>query len=83
MSVSQIVARLRYQDFQIFVMCLAVALYACFGSPTPDAPGVLEAVIGGLLIIGVGVSGVRRAFDVSDRACPVWVHAGRALLLYG
>lgn len=42
----------------VSLWCLfaAVALYAALGSPTPDNPGIVEGVIGVLLILSVGTS---------------------------
>lgn len=39
--------------FAAVSLCLALALYALAGSPTPDHPGVVEALIGVLLIVSV------------------------------
>lgn len=36
----------------------AIFLYAGFGSPTPDDPGLLEVVLAALLISAVGAPGV-------------------------
>lgn len=43
---------------------LAILLYALFGSPTPDNPGMLEAAIGGLIVLAVGIGGFRGLVDL-------------------
>lgn len=63
-------------------LLLALFLYAFLGSPTPDQPGMVEAIIGGLLILAVGFNGTLRALRVDMRA-PLWRSAGQVLLLYG
>ena len=42
-------------NLRVFCFCLAFILYGVLGSPTPDHPGVIEALIGVLLIICAGL----------------------------
>ena len=61
-------------------LCLAVAIYALWGSPTPDDPGMLEVLIAALLILAVGVSGVRMvAFERNE----IPVRLAQIFLLFG
>ncbi len=69
-------------DMRFFCLCAAAVVYAVAGSPTPDAPGYVEGVIAFLLMAAAGVPGfyavVRRG-----AAEPLWLGAGRGLLVYG
>lgn len=47
----------RLHHFQIFCFSLACIIYGLFGSPTPNSPGLVEAVTGVLLILAVGGAG--------------------------
>ncbi len=60
----------------------AIIIYAFWGLPTPDNPGAVEGIIGGLLIIAVGASGFLSALKI-DSKNPVWQSVGRWLLIYG
>ena len=61
-------------------LCLAVTIYALWGSPTPDDPGMLEVLIAALLILAVGVSGVRMvAFERNE----IPVRLAQIFLLFG
>ncbi|MEM7650725.1 MAG: O-antigen ligase family protein [Pseudomonadota bacterium] len=67
---------------QLSMLCLAVFVYAGFGSPTPDQFGWAEAMVGGLLVFAVGVSGVFAAFQF-NRERPLWASAGKAFFIFG
>ena len=69
------------QSLRSGFLCLAVAIYALFGSPTPDDPGVLGVVIAGLLILAVGVSGAWMVVAFERRE--IWVRAAQIFLLFG
>lgn len=56
--------RLKDIPASFFFLAAAVVLYALFGSPTPDDPGMTEAAIGVLLILAVGIGGLRGAIDL-------------------
>ncbi|HEU4839546.1 MAG TPA: hypothetical protein VFS88_09095 [Micavibrio sp.] len=56
--------RLKNFPASFFFLSAAVVLYALFGSPTPDDPGVIEAAIGVLLILAVGIGGFHGAVDL-------------------
>jgi branched-subunit amino acid transport protein len=45
----------------------AILLYGLAGSPTPDDPGLVEGAIAALLLLAVGVTGVKKAVDFSSR----------------
>lgn len=57
-----------YAQFKAWVLCLTILVYALWGSPTPDDPGVLELVLGGLLIFIVGFEGLGYALRVRQGA---------------
>ena len=69
-------------DLRLFSLFLAIVLYACFGSPTPDSIGAMEGVVGGLLVFAIGVSGFAYVLkrDVRQSA---WFAVGQLFLLYG
>jgi hypothetical protein len=46
-------------SFSAFCLIAAMAIYAAFGSPTPDAPGLVEGAIGLLLICAIGLGRFR------------------------
>ncbi len=48
----------------IVFLFLAIGVYALFGSPTPDNPGFVEAVVGGLLILSIGAVGISGSVDL-------------------
>ncbi len=50
--------------FSLFLFA-AIIFYAFFGSPTPDDPGSVEAIIGGLLVLSIGAAGLSRSVDLS------------------
>lgn len=58
----------------------ALFLYAFFGSPTPDNPGVVEAVIGLLLVLAAGGGVWRRVFSVH---APRWKIILSVIFVYG
>lgn len=61
---------------------VAMALYALWGVPTPDHPGIVEIMIGALLVCAVGVSGMYSIVRF-DRANPLWRSALQILVIYG
>lgn len=72
-------------DYRPLCLVLAVFLYGVFGSPTPDSPGFLEALIFVLLVLVVGVKGARQVFlnfFLSTRHSK-WHLALLVLFLYG
>lgn len=56
--------RLKNLPASFLFLGFAIVLYALFGSPTPDNPGLLEAVIGGLILLAVGIGGFRGLVDL-------------------
>ena len=65
--------------FRAAVLTTAILLYGAAGSPTPDNPGMVEALTGGLLILAAGPSAM--ASLLTPRA--PWQKAALALALYG
>jgi hypothetical protein len=60
----------------------ALALYAVFGSPTPDQPGWAEIVTAVLLVFAVGIGGAHGAI-LGGGQRPLWFSLGRVLLIFG
>jgi hypothetical protein len=69
-------------DMRFICLCAAVAVYAVAGSPTPDAPGYVEAIIALLLMAAAGVPGFYAVMKPGAQE-PLWLGAARALLVYG
>src|SRR4051812_36752154 len=61
------------------LLAAAILLYAAAGSPTPDNPGIVEALIGALLLLAAEPGSAASIFH--PRA--PWRRAGQALALYG
>lgn len=60
---------------------LAIFIYAVLGVPAPDAPGLAEILIGGLLLVSVGFA---RGLQVLDPGrSRGWEQAAGWLLIYG
>lgn len=71
-------------DLRLGAFFLAVLIYGVFGSPTPDMPGVIEAVIAGLLVVSVGVRNLGKLFQFRGNGdVPDYYLAGRFLLFWG
>lgn len=56
--------RLKNLPASFLFLGLAIVLYALFGSPTPDNPGLVEAAIGVLIVLAVGIGGLRGLVDL-------------------
>ncbi len=54
--------RVKLPAFALFLI-FAVLIYALFGSPTPDHPGWVEAVVGALMILSIGSAGFLKALS--------------------
>ena len=81
-------ADLSWAEVRFGAFYISVFLYAAFGSPTPDNPGLAELTIGILLVFATGVDGLRRVFPAwmksSEKAEEgYWPKPARALLFYG
>jgi hypothetical protein len=76
------VTRLLGADLRVFSLFLAIAVYACFGSPTPDSFGLIEFLVGGLIVVAVGFGGFAYVLKGRERQ-PVWFIIGQVFLLYG
>ncbi|MCB9983932.1 MAG: hypothetical protein H6861_09740 [Rhodospirillales bacterium] len=63
-------------------LCLAVLIYGAWGSPTPDAPGVVELAVGVLLALAIGADGLAGTLMFSAKA-PLWFRVGQAVLVFG
>lgn len=46
--------KIQIKDMPFVFFIIAIGLYTCLGSPTPDNPGWVEAVIGVLLFLSIG-----------------------------
>jgi len=68
-----------YRAVLFFSMCL---LYALFGSPTPDSLGIIEFLIGGMLILSIGFVRFYEVFTKPIRF-RFWKSAGQFYFLYG
>lgn len=70
-----------------FCLLLAVLVYGACGTPTPDAFGWAEGVVGALLLIAIGAPGVQalylRTGDWRDMARMVFIGIAVAGLLWG
>ena len=74
--------RIKSIPASFFFLAAGIVLYALFGSPTPDDPGAVEAAIGVLLILAVGIGGFRGAVDLGlDRV--FFLKALQVLFLWG
>ncbi len=62
---------------------LAVLIYAVSGSPTPDNPGLIELLIGMLLIIAASPVGIIRSWHKEDEPAPAYWGSAVALGAYG
>ena len=64
--------RMSFSRLKLGVLTGAVLAYALWGSPTPDDPGGLEAVLGIALVLIVGFAGMRYALVFqADKPMPV------------
>lgn len=70
-------------DFKRFCFFLACLVYGVFGSPTPNAPGAVELVVGALLVFAAGGAGLAQAYrSLFSAADPVSAR-GAVFLIYG
>ncbi len=73
-------------SFKISHLCLflALILYALWGSPTPNQPGIVELIIALSLIGFIGFSALYKVCLISKgTVSPAWMVAGKFLLFYG
>lgn len=70
------------QNVRLGLLLLAIVLYALWGSPTPDHPGVLEGLIAGLLVMSAGIQGLQTALHFDGRR-KAWFAAGQMLFVTG
>lgn len=77
MSFAQPTSQLRHA-----ALCLALAIYAIAGTPTPEQFSSVEITLAVLLTLSVGIEAALRPFGVG-RALPPPLIAGQTLLLYG
>jgi hypothetical protein len=76
----------RRPPWPVAALAGTAGFYALFGSPTPDVLGPKEAILALGLLLAVGPAGARAAIAPlpdEPRPAPLWLGAGRALLLYG
>ena len=73
------------QDYRFLFLALALILYGCLSSPTPDNPSYIEVLIGLSLLVFIGADGVLKPFQklFVFKVVQPWELAGLALLLWG
>lgn len=69
------------KDWKFWCLPAAIMVYALWGTPTPDALGWPEIVIGLLLVLAAGLPQAAKALGPGDGE--PWQRAGKALLVYG
>ncbi len=62
-------SRVSLEDLRFGLLCLGLLIYAFFGSPTPDNPSIVEAVIGLCLLLAVGFTALPLLFYKPDPSC--------------
>lgn len=72
---------LDYYNLRFGALLAAMAVYAFRGSPTPDDPGYIEAMIGVLLIGAVGLGPLYHLSRLRFGG-PLWHKSGQILLYY-
>lgn len=55
---------------RLLSLICAMVLYGVLGSPTPDAPGWVEALVGAMLVVAVAPAGLKEALYVSKEHSP-------------
>ena len=72
------------QDIKLLSFVIALFLYGLWGSPTPDAPGILEVVIGLLLLFSIGgVTGLFYIFSLFQNKQKPFLLSGALFLILG
>ncbi len=76
------VHRIASTPVPVLALFAAIVVYGMFGSPTPDNPGAVEAVVGALLILaaGMGLMGRFRRLDLGE---PFFLRILHVLFLTG
>lgn len=77
-----LIMRVLRSDLRLVALFLGIAVYAMFGSPTPNVLGGSEVVVGGLLVFAIGAAGflpVLKCLHGKER----WFHVGQVFLVYG
>ncbi len=73
-----------FHDIKFISLCLALGLYAIFGSPTPDEISWVEMALAGLMIIVIGFNGfIRSLVWQGNEKQNVWWFSGALLWAYG
>lgn len=70
-------------SMRVACLCGAVFVYALFGSPTPDHPGIYEIIVAILLIAAIGLSDAAGSLYARRHDEPGFAKAGRVFLIYG
>lgn len=72
-------------DFSWMMFSGAILLYACFSSPTPDNPGLIEIIILLLFILALGIGNIYQSIFKIQKVTirPKWHWAVFCLFLYG
>lgn len=63
-------------------LLIALGLYACLSSPTPNNPGIIEIMIA-LLLIGACAPGAAHILRNAGQLNRLWIISGVVLLFYG
>jgi hypothetical protein len=74
--------RITQNDLRLGCLLGALTLYAFWGSPTPDRPGIVEILVGVLLICAIGIKDAYAAVKFY-RQSPIWRSFAQLLLLFG
>lgn len=69
-------------NYKLITLLSLCTIYAIIGSPTPDHFGPVEAILGALLVLSIGVNRFFESLKTLDRQT-VWIGAGQVFLLYG
>ena len=73
-----------FYDIRLISLCLALGLYAVFGSPTPDEISWVEISLAGLMAIVIGLNGfVRSLVWQGNEKQNLWWLSGALLWVYG
>ena len=66
---------------RLLSFCAALLLYGGWSAPTPDHLGIIESIIGGLLIFSI-LPSLLSSFTIT-RDTPLWQNAATTLLIFG
>lgn len=67
---------------RLLALLSAMMIYGIAGSPSPDHPGIVELLVGLLLITATGIARLAHLFYFR-RSDALWVKAGKIFFIYG